>query len=92
MWAIAQRGAAAGMTVGAMNAERLDGTLQRLPGDSPPLEDMLCVAEIGIVGLAATCAARHLGLDPIDALLAIFFTTTLTGQFLLSLLKRRARQ
>jgi hypothetical protein len=52
---------------------------------------MLCVAEIGVVGLAATCAARYLGLDPIDALLAIFFTTTLTGQFLLSLLKRRAR-
>jgi hypothetical protein len=69
------------MTVGAMNAEPVAAAM--------PIEDMMCVAEIGIVGLAATCAARHLGLDPIDALLAIFFTTTLTGQFLLSLLKRR---
>ena len=74
-----------------MNAEPLAGPLQRMPAAAPPLDDMLCVAEIGIVGLAATCAARHLGLDPIDALLAIFFTTTLTGQFLLSLLKRRPR-
>jgi hypothetical protein len=75
-----------------MNAEPLAGSLQRMQAAAPPpIEDMLCVAEIGIVGLAATCAARHLGLDPIDALLAIFFTTTLTGQFLLSLLKRRPR-
>jgi len=57
---------------------------------APALEDMLCVVEIGVLGLAATCAARYLGLDSIDALLAIFFTTTLTGHFLLSLLKRRA--
>ena len=57
----------------------------------PPLDDMLCVAEIGVVGLAATCAARYLGLDPIDALLAIFFSTTLTGQFLVSVLNRRKR-
>ena len=56
-----------------------------------PLDDMLLIVEIGVVGLAATCAARHMGLDPIDSLLAIFFTTTLTGQFLVSLLNRRPR-
>jgi hypothetical protein len=63
--------------------------MERVEPGAPPLEDMVCVLEIGIVGLAATFAARQLGLDPIDSLLAIFFTTTLTGQFLISLLARR---
>ena len=65
--------------------------MQRVDTAEVPIDDMLCVVEIGIVGLAATFAARHLGLDPIDALLAIFFSTTLTGQFLLSVLNRRKR-
>ena len=65
--------------------------MQQVESAAPPLDDMLCAVEIGVVGLAATCAARHLGLDPIDALLAIFFTTTLAGQFLMSLLNRRVR-
>ena len=63
--------------------------MQRVATAEPPIEDMLVGLEIGIVGLPATFAARQLGLDPIDSLLAIFFTTTLTGQFLLSLLARR---
>ena len=63
--------------------------MRRVDAVEPPLDDMLCAVEIGVVGLAATCAARYMGLDPIDALLAIFFTTTLTGQFLVSLLNRR---
>ena len=54
----------------------------------PAIDEMLCIVEVGVVGLTATFAARHMGLDPIDALLAIFFTTTLTGQFLLSFLNR----
>ena len=65
--------------------------MQRVETAELAIDDMLCVVEIGIVGVAATLAARHLGLDPIDALLAIFFSTTLTGQFLLSVLNRRKR-
>jgi len=65
--------------------------MRRVDTAELPLDDLLVAVEIGVVGLAATCAARHMGLDPIDALLAIFFTTTLTGQFLVSLLNRRPR-
>jgi hypothetical protein len=54
-----------------------------------PIEHTLCLIETGIVGICATFAAVELGLTPLHALLAIFFTTALTGQFLVSLLRRR---
>ena len=62
--------------------------MQRVETIEPELEGLVCALEIGVVGVASTCAARFLGLDPIAGLLAIFFTTTLTGQFLVSLLRR----
>jgi hypothetical protein len=65
--------------------------MQSIDVVDPPIDDLICVVEIGITGIAATFAARQLGLDPVDALLAIFFSTTLTGQFLISLLNRRKR-
>lgn len=55
----------------------------------PPLLDELVFGlEIATIGFVATIAARLLGLSGLDALLAIFFSTTLAGQFLTAVLSR----
>ncbi len=46
------------------------------------------VVEIATIGIVATLAAVLLGLSGLDMLLAIFFSTTLAGQFLTAFLGR----
>ena len=46
------------------------------------------VVEIAIIAIVATIAAYLLGLSGLDMLLAVFFSTTLTGQFLTEFLNR----
>jgi hypothetical protein len=52
------------------------------------LLDEIHVVEIATLGVVATIAADMLGLSGLDMLLAIFFSTTLAGQFLTSFLGR----
>ena len=44
--------------------------------------------EIATIGFVATIAARVLGLSGLDLLLAVFFSTTLAGQFLTAFLNK----
>lgn len=55
------------------------------------LDELIYVVEIATIGFVATIAASVLGLSGLDALLAIFFSTTLAGQFLTSVLGRMRR-
>ena len=50
--------------------------------------DFCTVVEIGSIGAVATIAAYVLGLSGLDMLLAVFFSTTLAGQFLTAFLNR----
>jgi hypothetical protein len=55
------------------------------------LDELIYVLEIATIGFVAAIAARLLGLSGLDALLAIFFSTTLAGQFLTAVLGRMRR-
>lgn len=50
--------------------------------------DGIQALETGTLGVVATVAANALGLTGLDMLIAVFFSTTLAGQFLTSFLGR----
>ena len=52
------------------------------------MSEILHVAEIGTTGVAAAIAASHLGLHQVHLLMIVFFSVTLAGQFLASMLGR----
>lgn len=52
------------------------------------LLDEVHIVEIASLGIVTTIAADMLGLTGLDMLLAVFFSTTLAGQFLTSFLGR----
>ena len=52
------------------------------------MSEIIHVAEIGTTGVAAAIAASHLGLNQVSLLMIVFFSVTLAGQFLSSMLER----
>jgi len=56
--------------------------------DAPDWQPVSLVVEIAIIAVVATIAAYLLGLSGLDMLLAVFFSTTLAGQFLTAFLNR----
>ena len=50
------------------------------------MSEIIHVAEIGTTGVAAAIAASHLGLNQVHLLMIVFFSVTLAGQFLSSML------
>jgi hypothetical protein len=56
--------------------------------EAPACQSLTLVVEIGTIAVVATFAAYLLGLSGLDMLLAVFFSTTLTGQFLTAFLNR----
>jgi hypothetical protein len=56
--------------------------------DAPDWQPISLVVEIATIAVVATIAAYLLGLSGLDMLLAVFFSTTLAGQFLTAFLNR----
>ena len=56
--------------------------------EAPAWQSLTLVVEIATIAVVATFAAYLLGLSGLDMLLAVFFSTTLTGQFLTAFLNR----
>jgi hypothetical protein len=52
------------------------------------VHEIIHVAEIGTTGVAAAIAASHLGLNQLPLLMIVFFSVTLAGQFLSSVLHK----
>lgn len=50
------------------------------------MQEIVHIAEIGTTGVAAAIAASQLGLSQVNLLMIVFFSVTLAGQFLSSVL------
>ncbi len=50
------------------------------------MQEIVHIAEIGTTGVAAAIAASQLGLNQLNLLMIVFFSVTLVGQFLSSVL------